>query len=118
MSCSNPQVAHEKRILMANFYSTTAGSFIEPSLSIESENPNLFIIHQSCLDYTTTGSLIQSSLPVRSINRTQFLINQSLSDQRRPVSLIKQNLNPHGHSERFSVVSQFTVEWALCADAS
>src|SRR5438132_10501061 len=54
------------RLMWANlgltFYSTTAGSFIETSLSTESERPNLFIINQTCLEYTTAGSLIQSSL--------------------------------------------------------
>src|SRR2546430_14155216 len=76
---------------MPNLYQKTAGSFIEPSLSTESESPNLFIINQTGLQYTTDGSLIQSSLLARSINRNQFLINKSLSDQRPPVRLIKQN---------------------------
>ncbi|PYK62385.1 MAG: hypothetical protein DME21_06565 [Verrucomicrobia bacterium] len=62
---------------MPNFYSTPAGSFIETSLSTELESPNLFIINQTCLEYTTAGSLIQSSLLARSINRNQLLINKS-----------------------------------------
>src|SRR5205823_6990997 len=57
-------------------YSTPAGSFIETSLSAESESPNLFISNQTCLQYTTAGSLIQSSLLARSVNRDQF--NKSL----------------------------------------
>jgi hypothetical protein len=78
------------------FYSTTAGSFIETSLSTESGNPNLFIINQTRLQYTTDGSLIQSIRLARSINRNQFLINKSLSDQRPPVRLINAR---HTHIE-------------------
>ena len=55
-----------------NFYSTTAGSFIQTSLSTELESPDLFIINQTCLQYTSAGALIQSSLLARSINRDQF----------------------------------------------
>ncbi len=58
---------------MLTLYSPTAGSFIETSLSTESESPNLFIINQTCLQYTTAGSLIQSSLLARSMRANEIL---------------------------------------------
>src|SRR5437879_3317613 len=62
--------------LTANFYSTTAGSFIETNLSTEFESPNLFLIIQTCLEYTTAGSLIQSSLPARSMRAMKFIVRE------------------------------------------
>src|SRR2546421_4685076 len=59
-----------------NFYSTTAGSFIQTSLSTESESPDLFMINQTCLQYTTAGSSIQSSLQARSMRAMKFFVRE------------------------------------------
>ena len=82
----------------SNFYSTTAGSFIETGLASESGSSNLFIINPTLPNYTTAGSLIQSYLFAQSISRNWFLINKSSFDQRPPVRLIKPNPNPDGNS--------------------
>jgi hypothetical protein len=84
--------------MWSNFYSTTAGSFIEINLSTESGSSNLFIINETGLQYTTAGSLIQSRLLAQSISRNWLLINKSSFDQRPPVRLIKPNPNPDGKS--------------------
>jgi hypothetical protein len=80
--------------MWSNFYSTTAGSFIEINLSTQSRSSNVFIINETGFQYTTAGSLIQSRLLAQSKSRNWFLINESSLDQRPPVRLIKPNPKP------------------------
>src|SRR5256886_12038359 len=63
---------------MPNLYRSPAGSLIETSLSTESESPNLFIINQSCVQYTTAGSLIQSSLLADPCVQMKFFVREIL----------------------------------------
>ena len=55
-------VSHTTVDIAELLFKQPAGSFIETSLSTESESLNLFMINQTGLQHTTAGSLIQCSL--------------------------------------------------------
>ena len=95
------------------FIQQPAGSFIETSLSTESEKSQL-VHNQPNLRPIYDGRFVDSIQLTRSINRNQFLINKSPSDQRPPVSLIKQNPND-GESPLDSVQMKFFVREMLDA---